>query len=738
MTSTLGRQTYDLSAEERRAHETAILLEIAQAAGSTLDLDEVLDRVVEKAASLSGADRCSIWLLDPGQERLIPAALYGMDPAFTARWKRRILAVRDERLSQEVIVTGRPVVVVDAETDPRTDKTAVALFADKSILVVPLLSKGRVIGTMFLNHVGQPYAYSDQEVAVTMALASQAAVAIDNAQLYEESRRKGEELLASFRRVGDALVAGLDLSETLQIIVNLASEMVHAEVGCLELVGEGGELTVQATRGVRLDVCRLEVAARGDSLGETVLRERQPLRIADIHAETRVITGNPFGGSISAYLGVPLRLRGEVKGVLAVCDRHPGRFTSREMELLGSFANQAAVAIDNARLFSALQDQVAELSAAMTQNAVLYGRLQLEKDRLDAIFHNSSDAIYMVDSDLRILAFNPAAETLTGWRKDEAIGARCADVIRCNLTAGASGKGAQCSAPCPMLRVIATKESLPYVELRIVAKDGTTKDVAASHSFIPASNDTGPYGVAIVRDISPIKEVDRLKSEFVSMVSHDLRTPLAVIKGYAATLLNPMLALDQEREKRFIKGINDASDRLTRLIDNLLSVSRLESGRFKLNPQQVDVGEIVQRVAASFRSSSRHHLVVDLPAEGLRVRADRDQVEQVLTNLVSNAIKYSPEGSEIRIAGAGNPTEVEVEVRDQGIGIPPAQLLRVFEKFYRGDAAVTKRVSGTGLGLYICKSIVEAHGGRIWVESEPDHGSVFHFTLPRGFEEAES
>src|SRR5579884_2566675 len=223
-----------------RADESAVLLEVAQAAGSTLDLHEVLDRVAEKTARLTGADRCSLWLLDSTHDLLSPAAIYGIDPSFAARWKRKILAIKDERLSQEAITTGQPVVVHDAATDPRTDKRAVDLFGDKSILVVPLANKGRVIGTLFLNHISHPYWYSSQEIAIVQAIASQAAVAIENAQLYEESRRQRHELLASFRRIGDALAAGLDLPDTLRLVVDLATEMLRATVGGLTLFGGDG------------------------------------------------------------------------------------------------------------------------------------------------------------------------------------------------------------------------------------------------------------------------------------------------------------------------------------------------------------------------------------------------------------------------------------------------------------------------------------------------------------------
>jgi PAS domain S-box-containing protein len=729
MDTTIERSQELREFDERWAQEARILLEIAQAAGSTLDPDEVLSRVVERTASLTGADRCSIWLLDRTREWLLPAAIFGVDPGFTARWKSSVLRVSEERLSQEVIATGRPVVVLDAGSDPRTDKSAVAMFSDKSILVVPLMNKGRVIGTLFTNHVGQRYAFSDQDVAVTVAIASQAAAAIENAQLYDESRRRHEELFDSFRRIGEALTAGLDISETLQIIVNLATDMVDASVGCLELLDDRC-LLVKATRGIALADCQARVAELGDSLGREVVETARSLNVSDLQLLAKRYPRNPFGDVSGSYLGLPLRRRGELLGVLAVYDRHAGRFSASEIGLLNSFANQAAAAIDNAQLFAATQRQVADLQAASARNASLIDSLEAERNRLHAIIENSSDAIYLVDSQLQIIAFNPAAERLTGWTAAQAIGMQCCEILGCDRVP-APGEGPSQKPLCHMVRVIETRESTPYVELTIATRDGERRDLAASYSYVPATESSGPCGVAIARDISQVKEVDRMKSEFISMVSHDLRTPLAVIKGYAATLLNENLKLDEERRRRFLGGINDASDKLTRIIDNLLSVSRLESGRFRLSPQTFDLGDLVSKATALIQvGANKHRFVAEVPPEGLRVVADRDLVEQVLTNLLGNAVKYSADGGEIRIGGRIVEDEVEVAVHDRGMGIPPSQTHRVFEKYYRGDVAVARRISGTGLGLYICKSIVEAHGGRIWVESEAGAGSTFAFRLP--------
>ena len=183
-----------------------VLADIARYAGSSLELEEVLNRIALRAAALTGADRASIWLLDRSGRRLIPSALFGMDPAFTEEWKRHPLDLAAEPLSREVVETGRPVVVTDAAADPRTDKRSVAFFGDRSILVAPLVSRGRILGTLFLNHVRQQYLFTDADVATTAAIANQAAIAIDNAQLFHDTRRlAGGDAVRARQDVGPLL-----------------------------------------------------------------------------------------------------------------------------------------------------------------------------------------------------------------------------------------------------------------------------------------------------------------------------------------------------------------------------------------------------------------------------------------------------------------------------------------------------------------------------------------------------
>jgi signal transduction histidine kinase len=235
-----------------------------------------------------------------------------------------------------------------------------------------------------------------------------------------------------------------------------------------------------------------------------------------------------------------------------------------------------------------------------------------------------------------------------------------------------------------------------------------------------------------------LQELDKVKDEFVSIASHEIRTPLALIKGYSSTLLRQELKLAVEKQQKFVQGIDDAANRLVSLIDNLLSVSRIESGRFKINPQPVNVREGIKNSVNGFQGQlGGHELVLELSEDDLKARCNRDQFEQVMTNLISNAIKYSPAGGQITVEAKRVPSEsgdssqdkILIAVCDQGSGIPHEHLGRIFEKFYRVETGLTRKTQGTGLGLYICKSIVNSYGGEIWAESEAGKGTTFFVQL---------
>jgi signal transduction histidine kinase len=231
------------------------------------------------------------------------------------------------------------------------------------------------------------------------------------------------------------------------------------------------------------------------------------------------------------------------------------------------------------------------------------------------------------------------------------------------------------------------------------------------------------------REVATLKKLDRMKTELLGTVSHELRTPLAAIKGYATTLLqHDRMRADLRRE--FLSIIDSESDRLEELISNLLDMSRLEAGVLKVDPAPARLGVVVENVVDRAQHLTAAHTVSFEWHDDPWVMADVPRVLQVLTNLLNNAIKYSPDGGDIYVEGQVQRGMLVLSVSDPGVGIPPRELDKIFDRFHRVDGDLAQRVSGTGLGLAICRGLVEAHGGRIWVESEPGSGSTFTFSLP--------
>jgi len=234
-------------------------------------------------------------------------------------------------------------------------------------------------------------------------------------------------------------------------------------------------------------------------------------------------------------------------------------------------------------------------------------------------------------------------------------------------------------------------------------------------------------------EIGILQELNRLRSELIANVSHELRTPLGLIKVFCTTLLREDVEFDHETQREFLHNIDEETERLEKIVDNLLDLSRMESGRLRLDKHPTDIGRLAREVMDTIELDvqiRQHRFVHDFPSHPLMGTVDAKRIEQVLRNLLSNAVKYSPDGGTITVRGYGDKWQILVEVSDEGIGIPPQDLERVFERFYRVENENTQRVSGAGLGLAVCRGIVEAHGGHVWAESTPGVGSTFYFALP--------
>lgn len=369
---------------------------------------------------------------------------------------------------------------------------------------------------------------------------------------------------------------------------------------------------------------------------------------------------------------------------------------------------------------------IAHLAAGL-RSALKSQSLVKEQMRLDAIFQHSAEGILTVDDALRIIDFNPAMERLTGWRESEVLGRFYYDVLRPKDRQG-NEVGLQGS---PILQAFAGK---PIVnrEMVLTARDGHCFDVCVTASCVRSALGEPVSGILNVRDITREREQEEQRSTFISVISHELQTPIAIIKGYASTLARPDAVLNPEALHSRLLAVEEEADRLNKLVGNLLYASRIQAGGLQMEIAPLDLRPLIEGVTHRLQVKSPDiSVTLNLPPNLPTVMADRDRIEEILQNLLDNAIKYSPNRRSITVACRTTGDEVIVSVSDMGMGISLRDQEQIFDRFHRAGNSEARSTQGAGLGLYICRAIVEAHGGHIWVESTLHEGSTFSFSLPR-------
>ena len=406
------------------------------------------------------------------------------------------------------------------------------------------------------------------------------------------------------------------------------------------------------------------------------------------------------------YTMVPMEADGQVVGFAAAFGpRVDADFTGDDTETLLTLANQGAAALVNEELYRAAENERAQLR--------------------DIVGH-SSDGIYTVGPDRTVKSWNAAMVALTGYQEDEAVGQKCFNLLRAR-----DGDGVDmCAADCPILAAAASRHE-EVRDASVLNKEGLARWIRYAHAPIIAADGDMDADVVVVRDVTRERQTDELKADFVASVSHELRSPLTPIKGFLMTLLREDRDFAQDRRREYYKLMLMQSQRLERLIEDLLEVTRLEAGAGLVDATAIDAVDLVRQVVDRFTSEDPDRTVhVVAPDHAVYCRGDWMRVDQVLGNLLSNALRYAPphEPVEVRLVPQGR--EVVFEVRDWGPGIPIDEQSRIFERFHRVGHYMTREPGGAGLGLYLAKRLVEAMGGRIWVSSRLGHGSVFSFALP--------
>jgi PAS domain S-box-containing protein len=356
---------------------------------------------------------------------------------------------------------------------------------------------------------------------------------------------------------------------------------------------------------------------------------------------------------------------------------------------------------------------LAGLLGALIEKAHLHEEVEARADAR-RVLENVGEGVFLVDQEGIVRSWNPAAEAITGLKSAELVGAEAPAVIP-----GWS--------EIARISVVASHEAAPVEAVPLETESGEQWIAISAVRFLDGT-------VYAFHDITEAHRLDQLQAEFTATASHELRTPLAAVYGAAQTLLRHDFALDEAGRDRFIHLIVEESERLGRIVNQILLANQLDVGRVDLEAEPFDANDLLNRVAEATRVHTPENIEidVDLSDPDLLVTADRDKVRQILLNLIENAIKYSPDGGNIELGAEPAGSAVRFHVLDEGLGIPAEERTRIFDKFYRLDPDMTQGVGGTGLGLYICAGLVTRMAGRIWVEAGQDGGSAFFFELPQG------
>ncbi|MGW8225227.1 MAG: ATP-binding protein [Anaerolineales bacterium] len=501
--------------------------------------------------------------------------------------------------------------------------------------------------------------------------------------------------------IGKAITQELDLDILLARILNISVEMLAGQAGLITLRGEEGGWTIGTSHGIPPAFLNYL-----DPLLKAIPDQEDPAKfeLPRINSLLKEVTRIASLGILDG-VGLPLVFRRRVVGMIFIFRNYSARFSNNDRALLQSFADQAAIAV---------------------RNAQFYSQIRREKQRMDTLLDSAADGILILNPDTRVERCNPAFENISDLPNEEILGHEHADVIRWTHIESGIPLDQALVQGWPL-----TPHATLYVEGDLKRRDRRPVPVGITYAPLMSHEGNLINIIATIRDISHFREADEIKSTFISVVSHELKTPVALIKGYVGTLRREDATWDRAVIRDSLAVIEDEADRLTELIENLLDATRLQSGTLSLNRTDLALEKTAQRVVERFTvQAPKHKFYIDFPKDFPVILGDEDRLEQVFYNLFSNAVKYSPNGGEIRLSAQVRDEQVIICVSDQGPGIAAADIPYIFDRFYRAPEA-SKRTKGTGLGLFLSRAVVEAHGGRIWADPMPDQGARICFSLPR-------
>ncbi len=627
---------------------------------------------------------------------------------------------------------------------------------------VPLNTHDATIGALSLGSRDPAVVYTPDQRDILQALADQAAGAIAKARLLQETERRARQL-ASLNDVAQSLSSTLDLDQLLNQILKSSVAILDCEAGSLFMIDEGtGDLIFAVTEGPVASNLVGQRLPPGTGLVGKAADSGQPIIANDVYKtqDWSAETDEQTGFVTQSMLVVPLTVNENTIGVIEVINKRDGaNFTPEEQELLAVFTGQAAVAIENARLYTltdqALAARVEELSVMQRIDRELNTSLDIQRATsitLEwALRQSGSDAglVGMVDEgSFQVLAAQgyPSDLDLCGPPQEKPPLPAIETAIETGnplLVEAANGAGPEILLPEARSQVaVPIRRETEVIGVLFLESRQPDQYPEENLRFLTRLSDHAAIAIANADLYAEVQAANLAKSDFVSFVSHELKTPMTSIKGYADLLAAGSVGPVTEAQANFLSTIRSNVNRMATLVSDLADISRIEAGRLRLEFSAVAISEVIEEVIRSTQNQveeKEQTLTAELPPDLAEVWGDRTRLIQILTNLVSNAHKYSETGGEIRIQAEqgdniwdpeGARQVVHLSVQDNGIGISAEDQYKIFQKFFRSDDQKAREAPGTGLGLNITKSLVEMQGGMIWFESEFRKGTTFHFTIP--------
>ncbi len=759
---------------QRRVRELDVLSQVSQAVNFTTGPDVLLELIYTQTSKLVDATNFYIVMYNDTTEMLEYAFFLEGDERYPEReglgWPA------NQGLAGEVIRTGRPIRTNDYVRE--TSQRNINPLENKHYawMGVPLNAGNRVLGAMVVASSTQGVIFTDEQLKVFWRIADQAATALDKARLFRETEERARQL-ASLNLVSQEMSSTLDLENLLLRILRSAVNILNAEAGTLFLVDEStGELVFKVVEGGGAeDLVGTRLPPSTGIVGRAA-DEQRPVISNNASTDNRVFRDIEESTMFKteSLLAVPMVIQDKSIGVLEVLNRKDGlQYTDEDAALLTTFASQAAVAIENARLYeatdAALTARVDELQNLQRIDRELNRTLNFERViniTLDWALRTTGctvGAINMLTPEgdaVETIAFQGYTETYLQTYPQNIIPLDDAGITGRVLLNGKAEFVTEIATDSDYVQVSNNKSvaqiTVPILRVNrpigVLSVETHIPDLLqqSDFDFIQRLAEHAAVAIENARLVDEIEMANRSKTEFISIVTHELKTPMTSIKGYTDLLKGGNAGDISDLQAQFLGTIRNNVDRMARLVSDLADTARIETGDLRIDYSSVNVKNVYNEVVRGLDSQieeKQQTLEIDIVDELPTIYADPTRMVQVATNLISNAHKYTPEGGIIKITARA---EVEVDpktgdkrrvihhsVADTGIGMSEQELDQLFTKFFRTSRA-KDMAQGTGLGLNITKSLIQAHGGAIWVESEVGKGTTFHYTIPVYSETAEA